>query len=86
MGARFIKPSALALDERGRLLVLEMGREDIMRVVEASLAPPLWMGPVEEAAEAPADEAKMAALAALQDYGKMVEDPELADVVLVVEG
>jgi hypothetical protein len=43
--ARFNKPFKLALDERGRLLVAEMGRKDTLRVVEASLAPPLWMGP-----------------------------------------
>jgi hypothetical protein len=35
----------LELDERGCLLVAEMGRKDTLRVVEASLAPPLWMGP-----------------------------------------
>ena len=49
--ARFNEPYALALDERGRLLVTELGRKDTLRVVEASLAPPLWMGPVEEDAE-----------------------------------
>ncbi len=58
-------------------------------MVEASLAPPLWMGPVEEAAED--SEAEMAAktqakLPALEDYGKLVEDGALADVVLLVEG
>ncbi len=86
--ARFIKPRRLALDERGRLLVAESDRHDTLRVVEASLAPPLWMGPVEEAAQD--SEAAMplkAALAALQqDYGKLVEDGALADVVLVVDG
>jgi len=41
---RFSWPQSLALDERGRLLVTE-GRKDILRVVEASLAPPLWMEP-----------------------------------------
>ena len=38
------------------------------------------------AAVAPLDEAKATMKAALQDYGKLVEAPELADVVLVVEG
>jgi hypothetical protein len=85
-GARFNKPFRLALDERGRLLVSERGRADTLRVVEASLAPPPWMGPVAAAAEAAPDEEKRAALTALQDYGKLVEAPELADVVLVVEG
>jgi hypothetical protein len=45
-------PYALALDERGRLLVAEAGRADTLRVVDASLAPPAWMGPVDAAAEA----------------------------------
>jgi hypothetical protein len=85
-GARFTMPYRLALDERGRLLVADFGREDTLRVVEASLAPPPWMGPVVAAAVAPLDEEKKAALAALQDYGKLVEDGKLADVVLVVEG
>jgi len=84
-GARFTKPFRLALDERGRLLVAEVGRVDTLRVVEASLAPPPWMGPV-AAVEAVPDEEKKAALAALQDYGKLVGAPELADVVLLVEG
>jgi len=52
-------------------------------VVDASLAPLAWMGPVEAVAP---DEEKREALAALQDYGKLVEAPELADVMLVVEG
>jgi hypothetical protein len=85
-GARFTKPCRLALDERGRLLVVEKGRADTLRVVEASLAPPAWMGPVDAAAVAPLDEEKAAMKAALQDYGRLVESPELADVVLVVEG
>jgi hypothetical protein len=53
--ARFTEPFRLALDERGRLLVAEFaggeGRKDTLRVVEASLAPPVWMGPVEETSE-----------------------------------
>ena len=55
-------------------------------MVEASLAPPPWMGPLAAAAVAPLDEANAAMKAALQDYGKLVEAPELADVVLLVEG
>ena len=58
---------------------------DTLRVVEASLAPPPWMGPINAAAHAQALEQKDPAIAKLQeDYGKMVETPELADVVLVV--
>ena len=85
--ARFNKSCRLLLDERGRLLVSEDDREDTLRVVEASLAPPLWMGPVEEAAED--SEAAMPAktLAKLAEfYGKILEDGTLADVVLVVDG
>jgi hypothetical protein len=48
-GARFKQPWGLALDERGRLLVSEVGRADTLREVEASLAPPPWMGPVDQA-------------------------------------
>jgi hypothetical protein len=55
--------------------------------VEASLARQLWIGPVEEAAEA--TEAAMQMTAAFaemqQDYGKLLDDG-LADVVLVVKG
>ena len=88
-GARFTEPLQLALDERGRLLVAEGGRVDTLRVVEASLAPPPWMGPM-DAAQAETHRA----FAKLQeehgrmqeDYGKLAEAPELADVVLVVEG
>jgi len=84
--ARFQDPVHVALDERGRLLVTEEDRVDTLRVVEASLAPPLWMGPVEEAAAVLPDEAMLSVLALAQNYGKLVEDGELADVVLVVEG
>ncbi len=47
----FNQPYSLSLDERGHLLVAEFVRKDTLREVEASLAPPLWMGPVEEATE-----------------------------------
>jgi hypothetical protein len=88
--ARFNRPFALALNKHGRLL--ELGRVDTLRVVEASLVAPLWMGPVEEAVEeaevAMRGKAQAAIAALLQDYAKMVEnsEPQLADVVLVVEG
>ena len=84
-------PDTLALDERGRLLV-GSSHVDTLRVVEASLAPPLWMGPVEEAVEVPEaamrGKAQAAIAALLQDYAKMVDnsEPQLADVVLLVEG
>jgi hypothetical protein len=34
------------MDERGCLLVSESEQVDTLRVVEASLTPQLWMGPV----------------------------------------
>jgi DNA-binding beta-propeller fold protein YncE len=85
-GARFNEPFALALDERGRLLVAENDRAGTLRVVEASLAPPAWMGPAGPAAAAAPDETKIT-LAALQvDYGKLVDDDDLADGVIVAGG
>ena len=84
-GARFKEPIVLALDERGRLLVAERGRADTLRVVDASLAPPAWMGPVNPAAQA-AEEKALETEKLLGDYGKLVEDGDLADVVFVVEG
>jgi len=88
-GARFDRPCELALDERGRLLVAEALRADTLRVVEASLAPPAWMGPADPAA-AVAQAEKDLAFEKLQeehgklqaDYGRLVEAAELADVVL----
>jgi hypothetical protein len=38
-GACFNKPTRLALDEQGRVLVTEFGREDTLRVVEVCLEP-----------------------------------------------
>ena len=44
------------------------------------------MGPVEEAAAAAMPAKTLAKLAALENYGKLLEDGTLADVVLVVDG
>ena len=79
----------MKLEDRGRLLVAEDGRADTLRVVEASLAPPAWMGPVDAAAEAAAEaheEKAQQIEQLLGDYGKLVEDGCLAGVVFVVEG
>ena len=90
--ACFNGPNRLALDERGSVLVAEFGgcegRKDTLRVVEASLAPSLWMGPVEEVVQ---DSKVLMSMTAgfaefQQDYGKLVEDGTLTDIVLVVEG
>jgi hypothetical protein len=78
--ARFNGPHKLALDERGRVLVAEWagggGRKDTLRGLEASLASPLWMGPVEEAAEDSevAIPTKTQTKLALEDYGKILEE------------
>jgi hypothetical protein len=77
--ARFNECDRLALDQSGRLLVAEW----------ASLVPPLWMGPVEEAAEdwkTAISTKTQVELVVLEDNEKLVEDGSLEDVVLVVEG
>ena len=87
--ARLHEPFSVALDERGRLLVLENLRKDTLRVVEAGLAPPLWMGPVQEVFVVPEGKTlgQHAAMEKLQeDFGKMLDDNDLSDVVLIVEG
>ena len=87
--ARLHEPFSVALDERGRLLVLENLRKDTLRVVEAGLAPPLWMGPVQEVLSVPEGKTlgQHAAMEKLQeDFGKMLDDNDLSDVVLIVEG
>ena len=72
----------MKLEDRGRLLVAEGTWAATLRVVQA---PPAWMGPAFHAAEAAPEEVKVAALATLQNYSKLVEDGGLAGVVFVVE-
>jgi hypothetical protein len=79
-GARFQDPCRLAMDERGCLFVAEAGLADMLRVVDASLALPAWMGPVDAAAEAHEEKAQQM-VQLVGDYGKLVEDGELADGV-----
>jgi len=75
--ARFNEPMTVALDEGGRLLVLEGKARTQLRVVEASLAPPLLLAPkVLPAVQHPLE----------KDYGKLLEDTELADVTFTVDG
>ncbi len=83
-GARFTYPFPLVLDERGRLLVAEDGQVVKLRDVDASLAPSAWMGPVDAAAEAQ-EEKPLETEEIKDDYGKLMKDGELADVVLVLE-
>ena len=61
--------------------MVESDIDDLLRVVDASPAPPTWMGPVDAAAQA---EKAQQIEQLLGDYGKLVDD--LADVVFVVEG
>jgi len=70
-GARFKQPWAMALDERGRLLVAEFKWANTLRVVEAGLAPPVWMGAAgAAAAAAQAQKEKVEQMEpVLQDYG-----------------
>jgi len=74
--ACFNQPITLALDEGGRLLVKELGRS-VLRMMEASLAPPLRLVPkVLPVAQHPLE----------KDYGKLLEDTALADVTFAVDG
>jgi hypothetical protein len=52
-GARFNQLRRVAFDEPGRVLMIEKGRADTIRMVVASLAPLAWMGPVGQEAVAP---------------------------------
>lgn len=80
-GARFNHPWRLALDERGRLLVVEFDREDTLRVVEASLAPPAWMGPLNEAAQQ-----RIYEKSALAAQRQILEEQIGPDVAVLVRG
>jgi len=75
VSARFSCPSLMALDERGRLLVVDEGNQCCLRVVEASLAPRLavepWKNPL---------------TTLVQDYAKLLRDTSLADVIFAVNG
>ena len=75
VSARFDEPWALAVDERGRLLVAELGNMGSVRVVEASLAPTsrLTVEP------SPEDTLK-------EDFVRLLQDTKLADVTFAVGG
>ena len=76
--ARFNGPFKLAIDEEGQLVVVDVQNGDSVRVVEASLVPPSRLAATETAGDK--------ALRALQDYGKLLEEPMAADVTFVVDG
>lgn len=78
--ARFNEPEAAAIDERGRLLLAEFGSEGCLRWVEAaglSGAPPPYL----TVRHMPRGEAGLR-----RDYGRLLEDSELADVFFAVDG
>ena len=75
--ARFKAPWAMALDERGRLLVVDHETEGCLRVAEATHAPRLRL-----AVETIQNHTHVA----LEDYAKLLTDTSLADVTFAVDG
>ena len=75
-GAHFMHPCRVALDERGCLLVSDVNRVNMLRVVEVLLAPMLWMGPVVEATAVLPDEATLSVLVLVPNYGKSVVEEQ----------
>ena len=74
--ARFNNPFGLAMDEGGRLLVLEFNTKRL-RVVEACLVPPLLLAPkVIPAVQDPLRE----------DLDKLLDDTALTDVTFALDG
>jgi len=73
--ALFTCPQAMAIDERGRLLVADS--DNSLRMVEAALVPRLAVEvePVENPLRIP-----------LADYAKLLSDTALADVTFAVDG
>ena len=80
--ARFHQPITLTIDEEGQVVVAEVQNADRVRVVEASLVPPARLAAEETACEKALRQARLA----LQDYGKLLDDAELADVTFAVDG
>jgi sugar lactone lactonase YvrE len=76
------EPFKLTIDEEGQLVVAETDNVDSLRVVEASLVPPARLAAEETAREKALRQARLA----LQDYGKLLGDAELAVVTFAVDG
>jgi len=76
---RFHEPIVLVLDVRGCLLVLDLENKGSVRVVEASLTPPLSLAPKVQPVKNPL-------LILVDDYSKLLEDTALADVTFAVDG
>ena len=76
--ARFCNPARLALDERGRLLVVQAA-DHTVRVVDAALAPPAWMGPADAA-----EQERLCQTHTLEAQKRMLDYAIKADVEVVV--
>lgn len=76
--ASFGGPVLLALDERGRLLVVDDTTYRAVRVVDAGLAPPAWMGP--------ALQKRLSQQCVLAAQKRILQDDIHPDVVVVVRG
>jgi hypothetical protein len=83
--ARFKEPTALALDHYGRLLVAEKHGPDQLRIVDVGLAPPVCFYEPEPTIVMQLTRGN-AFLRALEDFSRLQDDPETADVVFVVQG
>ena len=76
--ARFNMPTAMTMDEHGRLVVSDYENKGCLRVVETSLAP------CDRTCNDDTD-ARKALLALQTDYGKLLQDHARADVTFVVD-
>lgn len=76
---KMVSPVLLAINDQGQLLVVEFNDSPNLIVVEASLLPPAWLVPKKTKNET-------ALQLALDDIGKLLDDPALADVSFDVQG
>jgi sugar lactone lactonase YvrE len=83
--ARFKEPTTLALDHFGRLLVAEKHGPDQLRIVDVGLEPPVCFDEPEPSIVLRLTRGN-AFLRALEDFSKLQDEPETADVVFAVEG
>lgn len=92
--ACFREMTCMALDERGRLLINEAPTKNEefrlkMRVIEAGLDSPAWMGPdniLHNKEDDCAEAGPAVDTIALEDYGSIADMEEFSDIELVVEG
>jgi sugar lactone lactonase YvrE len=83
--ARFKEPTTLALDHYGRLLVAEKHAPDQLRIVDVGLEPPVCFDEPDPSIVLRLTRGN-AFLRALEDFSKLQDEPETADVVFVVQG